>query len=58
MPHSSKATYGDMVYSTMELMVVLMNLALIGHHGRPCTRPGAVSRVAVWEFPVWSPSVL
>jgi hypothetical protein len=27
MPHSAKATYGGMVYSDTELMVVLTNLA-------------------------------
>jgi hypothetical protein len=55
--HSSKATYGGMVYSAVELMVVLTNLAPAGSRGEPCTRPRAALRVAVWEFLVWLPSV-
>jgi hypothetical protein len=49
-PHSSKATYDGMVYNAVELMVVLTNLAPVGRRGEPYTRPGAASRVAVWEF--------
>jgi hypothetical protein len=52
-----RATYGVMVHSAMELMVVLVNLAPVGCRGESCTRPGASSRVTVWELPVWSPSV-
>jgi hypothetical protein len=37
MSHSSKATYGGMVYNAMELMVVLTNLSPVGHRGGPCT---------------------
>jgi hypothetical protein len=55
--HSSKDAYGGMVYNTVELMVVLTNLAPVGRRGEPCTRSGAASRVAVWELPVWLPSV-
>jgi hypothetical protein len=32
-PHSSKATYGGMAYSAMELMVILTNLAPSGRRG-------------------------
>jgi hypothetical protein len=39
--HSSKATYGGMVYSTVELMVILMNLALAMCRGESCTCPEA-----------------
>jgi hypothetical protein len=56
-PHSSKATYGGMVYSTKELMVVLKNLAPVVRRGESCTCPEAASRVAVRELPIWSPSV-
>jgi hypothetical protein len=56
-PHSSKATYGGMAHNVVELMVILTNLAPVGHRGESCTFPGAASRVAVWEFPVWSPSI-
>jgi hypothetical protein len=54
MPHSSKATYGGMVYNIMELMVVLTNLAPVRRHGESCACPGAALRVVVWEPPVWS----
>jgi hypothetical protein len=57
MPHSSEASYGGMAHSVVELMSVLTNLAPVGRRGEPCTRPGAASMVAVWEFLVWSPSV-
>jgi hypothetical protein len=56
-PHSSKATYGGMAHNAVELMVVMTNLAPVGRRVESCTCPGAVSRVAVWEFPVWSPFV-
>jgi hypothetical protein len=55
--HSSKAAYSGMAHSAAELMVVLTNLAPVGRRGEPCTHPGVASRVAVWELPVWSPSV-
>jgi hypothetical protein len=32
-------------------------LLLAGRRSAPCIRPGADSRVAVWELPVWSSSV-
>jgi hypothetical protein len=35
--HSSKATCGGMVYSDVELMVVLVNLAPSGRRGESCT---------------------
>jgi hypothetical protein len=57
MPHSSKATYGGMAHGAVELTAVLTNLAPVRRRGEPCTHPGAASRVAVWEFPVWSSSV-
>jgi hypothetical protein len=57
MPHSSKATYGGMVHSDTELMVVLTNLASGGHRGESCACQGAVSRVVVWDPFVWSSSV-
>jgi hypothetical protein len=50
--HSSKATCGGMVYSDVELMVVLVNLAPSGHRGESCTRLGVASRVATWALPV------
>jgi hypothetical protein len=56
-PHSAKATYGGMVYITVELMVILTNLAPVACRGESCTCPEAASRVAVWELPVWSPFV-
>jgi hypothetical protein len=46
-----------MVYSAVELVVVLTNLAPVVRSGEPCTCLGAASRVAMWELPVWSPSV-
>jgi hypothetical protein len=46
-----------MAHGVVELMVVLTNLASSGCHGESCARPGAASRVAVWELLVWSPSV-
>jgi hypothetical protein len=46
-----------MAHSAVELMVVLTNLAPVGHCGESCARPGAASRVVVWELPVWSSSV-
>jgi hypothetical protein len=51
-PHSSKATYGGMAHSAIELMVVLTNLAPVGHRGESCTCLGVASRVDVWEPPV------
>jgi hypothetical protein len=39
-----------MVYSAMEWMAVLANLAPVGRHGESCPRPGAASRVAVWNI--------
>jgi hypothetical protein len=48
---------GSMMYSATEWMAVLANLALVGRHGESCSRPGAASRVAVWELPVRSPFV-
>jgi hypothetical protein len=58
-PHNSKATYGGMVYSDTELMVVMTNLASGGGwwRGESCACPGAASRVVVWEPLVWSSSV-
>jgi hypothetical protein len=53
MPHSSKATYGDVAHSAVELMVVLTNLASVG----VVASPGAASRIVVWEPLVWSSSV-
>jgi hypothetical protein len=50
-------TCGGMVYNAVELMAVLPNLAPVGRHVVSCFRPGAASRVAVWEPPVRSPSV-
>jgi hypothetical protein len=38
-------------------MVNLTNLAPVGRRGESCARPGAASRVVVWELLVWSPSV-
>jgi hypothetical protein len=38
------------VYSAMEWMAVLANLAPVGRHGESCPRPGAASRVAVWNI--------
>jgi hypothetical protein len=46
-----------MMYNAVELMVVLTNLTCVMRRGEPCTCPGAASRVAVWELPVWLPSV-
>jgi hypothetical protein len=46
-----------MAHSVMELIAVLANLASGGRRGKSCARPGAASRVAVWELLVWSPSV-
>jgi hypothetical protein len=51
-PHSSKATYGGMAYSVVELMVVLTNLAPSGCRGGSCARPGAATRVAAGALPV------
>jgi hypothetical protein len=51
-PHSSKATYGGMAHSAVELIVVLTNFAPAGRRGESCTCPGAAPRVAVWELPV------
>jgi hypothetical protein len=48
---------GGMVYSVVELIAVLANLAPVGRHGGSCFRPGAASRVVVWGLPVWSPFV-
>jgi hypothetical protein len=45
--HSSKATYGDMAHSVVELMVVLTNLTPFGCRGESCACPGVASRVAV-----------
>jgi hypothetical protein len=56
-PLSAKATYGGMVYSDTELMVVLTNLASGGRRGESCACPGATSRVVIWEPLVWSSSV-
>jgi hypothetical protein len=53
MLHSSRATYGGMAYNTVELMVVLTNLAPSGYRGESCACPGATSRVAVWAPPAW-----
>jgi hypothetical protein len=50
-------TCGGMVYSATEWMAVLANLALVVRHGDSCSRPGAASRVAVWELLIRSPSV-
>jgi hypothetical protein len=50
-------TYGGMVYNVAELMAVMANLAPVGRRGESCALPGAASRVAVRELPVWSPSV-
>jgi hypothetical protein len=50
-------TYGGMAHSVAGLMVVLENLAPDRRHGESCTRPGAASRVRVWEIPVPSPFV-
>jgi hypothetical protein len=50
--HSSKATYGGMAHSAVELMAVLTNLAHVGRRGESCTCPGAASKVVVWELPV------
>jgi hypothetical protein len=46
-PHNSKATYGGMAHSAVELMAVLMILAPVGRRGESCTYPGAASRVVV-----------
>jgi hypothetical protein len=46
-----------MVYSVAELMVVLTNLTCVVHRGKPCTCPGVALSVAVWELPIWLPSV-
>jgi hypothetical protein len=46
-PHNSKATYGGMAHSAMELMVILTILAPVGRRGESCTFPGAASRVVV-----------
>jgi hypothetical protein len=46
-----------MAYSFAELMVVLANLTPDGRRGESCICPGVASRVAVWELPVWLPSV-
>jgi hypothetical protein len=50
-------TCGGLAYSAAELMVVLVNLAPVERHGVSCSRPGAASRVAIWEPPVRSPSI-
>jgi hypothetical protein len=57
MSHGSNATYGGMAHNTVELMVVLENLASGGRHGKSCACPGAASTVATRELLVWSPSV-
>jgi hypothetical protein len=49
--YSSKAMYGGMAYSTVELVVVLMNLAPSGRRGESYACRGAASRVAVWVPP-------
>jgi hypothetical protein len=51
------ATYGGMAHSVAELMVVLENLAPDRRRGESCTRPGAASRVRLWELPTLSPSI-
>jgi hypothetical protein len=45
------------MYCATEWMANLANLAPIWHHGESCSRPGAASRVAVWELPVRSTSI-
>jgi hypothetical protein len=51
-PHSSKATYGGMAHSAVELMVILTNLAPVGRRGESWFCTEADSRIAVWELPV------
>jgi hypothetical protein len=55
--HTVLITCSGMVYNTVEWMAVLANLTPVGRHGESCSRPGAASRVAVWELHVWLPSV-
>jgi hypothetical protein len=45
------------VYSVVELMVVLENLTSGWRRGKSCDCPGAASRVVVWELLVRSPPV-
>jgi hypothetical protein len=42
------------VYSAMEWIVVLTNLASGGRRGESCACPRAISRAVVWEPLVWS----
>jgi hypothetical protein len=51
------ATYGGMAHSVVELMVVLTNLALVGHRGESYTRPGPTLKVVVWGLSVRLSSV-
>jgi hypothetical protein len=44
-------TCGGVAYSVVELMVVLENLASVRHHGVPCSRPRAASRVSCGDSP-------
>jgi hypothetical protein len=51
MLHSSKATHGGMVYNTVELTVVLTNLAPAVCRGESCTCPEAASGWSCGSFP-------